>query len=54
MTDAPVKELVLVSGGSLQGDPCEARSPHGYFGIENQVVPVMIQWIKAHNSAAPR
>jgi pimeloyl-ACP methyl ester carboxylesterase len=48
MTSAPLKELVLVSGGSLQSDPCEARSPHGYFGIENQVVPVMIQWIKAH------
>ena len=52
MTSAPVKELVLVSGGSLQGDPCEARSPHGYVGIENQVVPVMIQWIKAHSAAA--
>ena len=51
---APVKELVLVSGGSLQGDPCEARSPHGYYGIENQVVPVMIQWIKAHGGGAAR
>jgi len=48
MTSAPFKELVLVSGGALQSDPCEARSPHGYLGIENQVVPVMIQWIKTH------
>jgi len=54
MTRAPVKELVLVSGGSLQGDPCEARSPHGYFGIENQVVPVIIQWIKAHAPSTAR
>lgn len=54
MTKAPLKELVLVSGGSLQGDPCEARSPHGYFGIENQVVPVMIGWIKAHSPGTMR
>jgi len=54
MTRAPVKELVLVSGGSLQGDPCDARSPHGYFGIENQVVPVIIQWIKAHGPSTAR
>ena len=54
MKSAPLKELVLVSGGSLQGDPCEARSPHGYFGIENQVVPVMIAWIKAHSQGTMR
>lgn len=54
MTRAPLKELVLVSGGALQGDPCEARSPHGYFGIESQVVPVMIGWIKAHGPGAMR
>jgi pimeloyl-ACP methyl ester carboxylesterase len=54
LTSAPVKELVLVAGGSLQGDPCEAKSPHGYLGIENQVVPVMIGWIKAHGSGAAR
>ena len=54
MTSAPLKELVLVSGGALQGDPCEAKSPHGYFGVENQVVPVMINWIKAHGPSAPR
>lgn len=54
MTSAPVKELVMVAGGTLQGDPCEAKSPHGYFGVENQVVPVMIQWIKAHNPGLAR
>ena len=53
MTKAPVKELVLVSGGgSLRGDQCDARTAHGYYGIENRVVPAMIAWIKAHNRAA--
>lgn len=54
LTSAPLKELVVVAGGTLQGDPCEARSPHGYYGIENQVVPVIVAWIKAHNPGAAR
>jgi hypothetical protein len=48
MRQAPVKELLTVSGGSLHGDPCEAASPHGYVGIEDQVVPPIISWILAH------
>lgn len=45
---APVKELIAVSGGYLRGNPCEALSPHGYYGIEDEVVPPVIAWIKAH------
>lgn len=48
MRQAPVKELLAVSGGSLRSGPCEALSPHGYYGIEDQVVPPIIAWIKAH------
>jgi pimeloyl-ACP methyl ester carboxylesterase len=48
MTQAPVKQLLPVSGGSLRSDPCEAMSPHGYLGIEDQVVPPIIAWIVAH------
>jgi pimeloyl-ACP methyl ester carboxylesterase len=48
MRQAPFKELLTVSGGSLRGDPCEAVSPHGYVGIEDQVVPPIISWILAH------
>lgn len=48
MTQAPVKELLTVSGGSLRSEPCEAMSPHGYLGIEDQVVPRIIAWIEAH------
>lgn len=46
---APAKQLVFVSGGTPKGNPCGALSPHGYYGIENQVVPVVIDWIKHHN-----
>jgi len=45
---APVKELIAVSGGSSRSAPCQALSPHGYFGIEDQVVPPIIAWIQAH------
>ncbi|MGH7007885.1 MAG: hypothetical protein ACRED7_05750 [Stellaceae bacterium] len=52
LTNAPVKELLLVSGGDEKRDPCGALSTHGYLGIENQVVPPMIAWIKSHNAPA--
>lgn len=48
MQQARVKELLAVSGGSLRSGPCDALSPHGYYGIEDQVVPAIIAWIKAH------
>lgn len=48
MTQASPKELLAVSGGSLRSDPCQALSPHGYYGIEDQVVPSIIAWIQAH------
>ena len=48
ITAAPAKELIAVSGGSPWGKPCEAKSTHGYYGIEGQVVPLIVAWIKAH------
>ncbi len=45
---APVKELVAVSGGRTRSGACEALSPHGYYGIEDQVVALIGAWIKAH------
>lgn len=48
MRQATVKELVAVSGGTLRSGPCDALSPHGYYTIEDQVVPTIIAWIKAH------
>ena len=48
MQHASIKELIAVTGGMLRSGPCEALSPHGYYGIEDQVVPPIIAWIKAH------
>jgi len=49
LAKAPAKELISVQGGRSQSKPCDAMSPHGYLGIEDQVVPPVIQWIKAHS-----
>jgi dienelactone hydrolase len=40
-----VKEF---SGGlpSLDQDPCEARAPHGFFGLDDQVVEAISGWIR--------
>lgn len=51
MTKAPTKELVSVQGGRSQSKPCDAMSTHGYLGIEDQVVPPMVQWIKRHTKS---
>lgn len=45
---APAKELMAVSSEAARSRPCEALAPHGYYGIENQVVPPIAQWIIAH------
>lgn len=37
--NAPKKELLTFEGGKTpESGPCEARSQHGYFGIEDEVV----------------
>ncbi|HEY2256359.1 MAG TPA: alpha/beta hydrolase, partial [Variovorax sp.] len=46
-TAAPRKELIGVSGGISQGDPCEAYAYHGYNGLETDVVGRIAAWITA-------
>jgi hypothetical protein len=41
------KELLPVKGGVSQGDPCEARSYHGFNGIETHVVKRIAEWMLA-------
>ena len=48
LSAAPTKELIAVAGGRSRSAACEAQSPHGYYGIEDQVVPLIGAWIKAH------
>jgi pimeloyl-ACP methyl ester carboxylesterase len=45
---APAKALIAVSGGALRSRACGALSPHGYLGIEDEVVGPIVAWIKAH------
>ncbi len=46
---APAKEHKIFIGGSAPiSGPCDARAPHGFFGIEDSVVELIADWIKAH------
>jgi len=43
------KELLSYDGGSPPiSEPCEAKSAHGYLGLEAQVVSDIAAWIRAH------
>ena len=42
---SPRKEIVYVESHQLQSDPCEAMSPHGYLGIEADVVQRISGWM---------
>jgi hypothetical protein len=44
---APRKDIIYVESHQLQSDPCEAMSPHGYLGIEGDVVQRIAAWISA-------
>ena len=41
-------ELVIVSGGVARGGACGGMAPHGYLGIEPQVIGPMLAFISAH------
>jgi pimeloyl-ACP methyl ester carboxylesterase len=45
---APKKEIIYAESHQLQSDPCEAYSPHGYLGIEADVVQRISAWIRAN------
>ena len=47
LTHAPRKEIVYVESAAIQGPPCEAESPHSYFGIEQPTVERVAEWIAA-------
>lgn len=46
-TQSPRAKLMIVSGGSSQGDACEAFAHHGYNGIESEVVHAITAWMLA-------
>jgi hypothetical protein len=46
---ASAKEQKVFSGGAPpKSGPCDAYSPHGYFGLETDVVKSIASWIKSH------
>jgi hypothetical protein len=42
---APRKELVVVGGGTSEGNPCQALAYHGFNGIEAEVVQRIAAWM---------
>lgn len=49
LKQAPAKEVLTYEGGRPPiSDPCEAKSAHGYLGLEAQVVSAIAAWIRAH------
>lgn len=53
LTQAPEVKIVTVTGGVHHGDPCHARSPHGYFGIEGAAVGAIVSWLNGRTPAGP-
>lgn len=48
LTSVKVKEFKGFSGGKTVGNPCKAKSYHGFLGIEEEVIKSIVDWIKAH------
>jgi len=48
LSNAGKVEVLYVSGGQEQGDPCKAMSHHGFLGIEAEVVSAIAGFIKAN------
>lgn len=49
LTSAKPLEVVVLDGGSPpQSEPCEARSQHGFLGIEGKAVEAIARFVKAN------
>ncbi|MEJ2362168.1 MAG: alpha/beta hydrolase [Gammaproteobacteria bacterium] len=48
LTAVKVKAFKVFDGGRSPGEACQARSYHGYLGIEAPVVDSIVDWIKSH------
>ena len=52
LTASPKVETMLFEGGGpTESEPCQARSAHGFFGIEDKVADAIVGWMRAN---APR
>lgn len=48
LKNAKASELMVFEGGGNESAPCQAKSHHGYLGIEGRVVGAIAAWIKAN------
>lgn len=48
LTAVKVKAFRAFDGGRSESDACQAKSYHGYLGIEAPVVASIVDWIKSH------
>jgi hypothetical protein len=45
LAQAPREEIVYMQSAAIEGQPCEGRAPHSYFGIEAATVERIAEWI---------
>ncbi len=50
LTRSPL--LTVRGGGPARGAPCEARSAHGFVGVERETVAAMLEWVRSGQVAA--
>jgi len=48
LSGVKVKAFKAFDGGMTKSKPCQAKSYHGYLGIEEEVVEYIVDWIKSH------
>jgi dienelactone hydrolase len=49
LTGARKVDTLMLSGGApAKDDACEAQGPHGFFGMDQQVVDAITGWLKAN------
>jgi len=52
MSDSPDVKVAIVSGGIRQSiSDCGPYTPHGYYGMEDQVVDLVNNWMDRHSPA---
>lgn len=48
LTHSPKSEIITVSGGlPPRSQPCEAFAPHGFYGVEDEIVQRILAWMGA-------
>jgi hypothetical protein len=46
LTEAPRKEMIVMQSSDIRSGPCDGNSPHGYLGVEDEVVQQVAAWMR--------